>query len=441
MRTLFLMLLVCSPALAQTLTVKGATNKDAAAVVVRAKVKDKKLKGAGAEGVGYTAEFATPGLTDAKDETEYFTFLMKAVPANSSHALKLVSGTGPMSLDLSTAMKYQIVEKDNEFVDVVQHGKTLVRFINKKRDEKDHYLTFKPFHQVFAPSWGKLEKEINLTSGAQPKTAEFVFPHHRGIFYGFNKITYGDKLTADIWHGEKNVYSQCDKITKDKLFGDAFGRYTAAISWHGSDGATFAEELRETTVYNITDEVKFMEDTDKLSAATMIDLVSVLSTKLDKVKLDGDPQHAGLHFRAAQVVAQKIEAEKAAAKKENRSVKLPDTYYLRPDGQGKPGEYRNWDPKTKEPKTINVPWNACSFVTQGKRYTVLRMSHPDNPKDSRGSERDYARFGDYFEYELTPKTPLKVQYRFYIQPGEMTKDQCEALYNGYTLKLDVAVSE
>ncbi len=432
--SLALLLAACSPALAQTITVKGATSKDAAAVVVRAKVKDTKNNFASAEGVSASADYAKPGLMDAKSEDKLFTFLLKAVPANTSTELKLGYNPGPMSVDAATARQYRVVEKPNDYVDVVRHNHTLVRFINKKHDEKDHYLTFKPFHQVFAPSWGIPEKEINLTSGAHPKTAEFLFPHHRGIFYGFNKITYGDKKTADIWHGEKNVYSQCDKIMIDNNFSKAFGRYTAAISWHGMDGATFAEEQRELTVFDVS-------DAEKKSAATMIDLVSVLTTKLDKVKLDGDPQHAGLHFRAAQDVAMTIEAEKAAAKKENRPVKLPETYYLRPDGQGKPGEYRNWDAKAKEPKAINLPWNACSFVTQGKRYTVLRMSHPDNPKDSRGSERDYARFGDYFEYELTPKTPLKVQYRFWIQPGEMTKDQCEALYNGYTLKLDVTVGE
>jgi hypothetical protein len=434
--SLALLLAACTPVLSQTITINGATTKDAAGVVVRTKVKNTKHNSASLDGVSYAADLAKPGLTDVKNDDKLFTFLMPAVPANSSTKLFLGFNAGPQSSDLSTAMKYQIVEKPNEYVDVVRHNHTLVRFINKKRDDKDHYLTFKPFHQVFAPSWGKPEKEINLTSGAHPKTAEFLFPHHRGIFYGFNKISYGDKQTADIWHGEKNVYSQCDKIMidNDYGFGNAFGRYTVAISWHGMDGATFAEEQRETTVYSIGDD-------DKKSAATMIDLVSVLSTKLDKVKLDGDPQHAGLHFRAAQDVAMKIETEKAAAKKEGRTPKLPDTYYLRPDGQGKPGEYRNWDPKSKDPKTINLPWNACSFVSQGQRYTVLRMSHPDNPKDSRGSERDYGRFGDYFEYELTPKTPLKVQYRFWIQPGEMTKDQCEALYNGYTLKLDVTVSE
>jgi hypothetical protein len=149
------------------------------------------------------------------------------------------------------------------------------------------------------------------------------------------------------------------------------------------------------------------------TVGTLIDWSTVLSTKLDKVRLDGDPQHAGFHFRANQEVAKNG--------KEN-------TYYLRPDGKGKNGETRNWDPKGgKDSKTVNLPWNAVSFVTGGKRYTVLRINHPENPGESRGSERDYGRFGDYFEYELTPKKPLKVKYRVWVQEGEMTVDDCNAI--------------
>ena len=65
-----------------------------------------------------------------------------------------------------------------------------------------------------------------------------------------------------------------------------------------------------------------------MPGGTLIDWSTVLSTKLDKVRLDGDPQHAGFHFRAEQEVAKNG--------KEN-------TYYLRPDGKGKIGDTRNWD--------------------------------------------------------------------------------------------------
>jgi Methane oxygenase PmoA len=291
--------------------------------------------------------------------------------------------------------KFHFVETKGEHLDVKYGDRNVLRFVNKPRDgaTKDtHYMSFKPFHQVFDPKTG----ETLLSSGAHPNTKEFQFPHHRGLFFGFNKITYGDKKTADIWHGTNNVYSTCDKMlamTAD----DKTATHTAAISWHGSAGDTFATEQRTVTAYAIP-------------GGTQIDWSSTLSTELPKVRLDGDPQHAGFHFRATQEVS-----------KTNKQ-----TYYLRPDGKGMPGETRNWDAKGKNPLTVNLPWNAMSFVTGGKRYTALRINHPDNPKETRGSERDYGRFGDYFEYDLTPEKPLKLKYRVWVQEGEMTKEDCEA---------------
>ena len=46
-------------------------------------------------------------------------------------------------------------------------------------------------------------------------------------------------------------------------------------------------------------------------------------------------------------------------------------------------------------------------------------------------ERDYGRFGDYFEYDLTPEKPLKLKYRVWVQEGEMTGEQCSALADAF----------
>ena len=92
--------------------------------------------------------------------------------------------------------------------------------------------------------------------------------------------------------------------------GPLFGRHTLAIAWKGTDGKVFANERRELTAYD-------------LPGGTMIDFASELTTTLPKVRLDGDPQHAGFHFRANMEVSQKDVAKQ--------------TYYLRPDGPGKPG--------------------------------------------------------------------------------------------------------
>jgi hypothetical protein len=299
---------------------------------------------------------------------------------------------------------YEFQETAGEHVDLAYNGRKVLRYVNKPWTEENHYLTFKPFHQMFDPAEGK----NLLSSGAHPNTKDYLFPHHRGLFFGFNRISYGDKQTADIWHGHKNVYSTHTKMLGTET-GEVMGSHTAEITWHGQDGKVFAREERSVAVYNVP-------------GGTLLDWSTTLKTDLPKVRLDGDPQHAGFHFRATQ------EVSKTTAKQ---------TYYLRPDGKGKEGETRNWDAKGKNPQSVNVPWNAMSFVTGGKRYTALRMVHPENPKETRGSERDYGRFGDYFEYDLTPSQPLKLKYRVWLQEGEMTQQQCEDLYAGFTQAVNI----
>jgi len=301
---------------------------------------------------------------------------------------------------------FSFKEVAGEYVDVLDGTRPVVRFVNKPRDPKAHYPTFKPFHQMFDPAKG----EIIVNSGTAESAKEAQFPHHRGLFFGFNKTSYGDKQTADVWHGTKNAYSNADPKMETQLT-PVSASHTAKIAWYGEDGKAFAHEDRTVTVY-------------KAPGGTLLDWKTTLSTDLPKVRLDGDPQHAGFHFRANHEVS-----------KTNKQ-----TYYVRPDGIGKPGETRNWDAKGKDPKAVNLPWDACSFVVSGKRFTALRIGSPSNPGETRHSERDYGRFGDYFEYDLTPQTPLKLAYRIWLQEGEMTVEQCAAIAEGFRNppKIDVA---
>jgi hypothetical protein len=305
--------------------------------------------------------------------------------------------------------EFRFKETAGEHVDVMYGDRPVLRYMNKPRDgtTKDtHELTFKPFHHVFDPKTG----QTLLTNGAGlAANKDLLFPHHRGLFFAFNRINTGDKQDSDTWHGRNGEYTLHEKMLATEA-GEVFARHRALLTWHGRDGKTFATEERELTAYNVP-------------GGTLLDFTTELKTDRPKVRLDGDPQHAGFHFRANMEVSKNGKT---------------NTYYLRPDGKGKIGETRNWiasskDPKVvvKDPKTINLPWNAMSFVVGGQRYTVLRINHPDNPKETRGSERDYGRFGDYFEYDLTPSNPLKLKYRVWIQEGEMTGEQCEALAAGF----------
>ncbi len=250
--------------------------------------------------------------------------------------------------------------------------------------------TIKPYHHVFGPDGTTL-----LTNGPDGR-----YPHHRGIFYGFNQISYQGKK-ADVWHCRNGEHTQAGEkqVTAN---GNLLGLHRIHVEWDGRDGGAFAREERELAFY-------------PMSGGLLVDFRSRLKTDIaEGVKLDGDPQHAGFHFRANSAV-------EANAKQ---------TYFLRPDGKGKEGVEKNWDPKTKK-GPVNLPWDAMCFVLDGNRYTVLYLDHPNNPKEARQSERTYGRIGTYFEYQLKPEKPLFVQYRLWIQPGEMTVEQCEALNRAF----------
>lgn len=271
--------------------------------------------------------------------------------------------------------------------------------------------TYKVYHQVYTPDGKRL-----LTKGPGG-----LFPHHRGLFYGFNKISYGEKQ-ADIWHCKKGE-SQTHSKSMERVGGPVFGRDLNAIQWRGQDGEPFAIEMRETT-------------SRKIGTATLVEFHSTLENLTQHViQLRGDPQHAGFQFRASQEVP-------------DHTKHL--TYYIRPDGIGTPGKFRNWSARKNDSEVnqnhINLPWHAVCLAlpknsdtakgklddTQVDRFTVCYLDSPDNPKPSRFSERDYGRFGSYFEYDLQPKQSVSINYRVWIQEGEMTIDEIKALSNDFT---------
>ena len=289
---------------------------------------------------------------------------------------------------------------DGDHVDLDFDGKPVLRYVMPTLDESSEEKrndTFKPFHHVFSPDGQTL-----LTKGPGG-----LFPHHRGLFYGFNKITYGDGKECDTWHCTGKTFQSHEEIVEQKA-DDDFASQIVAIDWHGQDGEVFAHERREIDVQRAK---------HNGVEGWQIDFASHLETADGKpIHLDGDPQHAGFQFRATQKVPDETSDQ---------------TYYVRTDGKGKPGDYRNWnhdDPTAKgNAENENRPWNAMSFVVDGQRYTAVYLDHPSNPKPSRYSERDYGRFGSYFVADVTKDEPLDVKYRIWVQPGEMTVEECAAL--------------
>ncbi len=277
------------------------------------------------------------------------------------------------------------------------------------REARDR--SYKVFHHLYDPTGERL-----VTNGgfADPaiQDQKLLFPHHRGIMYGFNKCSYGPdmKKQADTWHcpppsEDKKKRPPVAHVGHEKTLaaetGPVLGRHRVLLGWYGDGDKPFALEERELTVYQV-------------KGGTLVEFASRLKTTRGKIKVDGDPQHAGFQFRAHNDVA-------AITKKQ--------TYYLHPDGsKGEMGKERNW-PGDKS--MVDLPWYAMSFVLGKERYSVCYLNHPSNPKETRFSERDYGRFGGYFEREITEDRPLVVNYRLWLQNGEITPEQARALASAF----------
>ncbi len=291
---------------------------------------------------------------------------------------------------------YQFKQTPHDSVTISAGDRPLLRYMHAPLNDatkEAREQTYKVFHHVFDPADGS--RLVTKGPGGQ-------YTHHRGLYFGWNKVSYGDGKKADVWHCSGDAFQSHEKFLKQDVTADK-ATQAVLIHWHGPLKEVFAEEERE---------LQISSKAGASAQGTQIDFFSTVRTKAGPIMLDGDPQHAGFHFRADNEVAEKTKAQ---------------TYYLRPDGKDEPGKTRNWDHKGRDPRTVNLAWNAMSFMLGEQRYTALYIDHPQNPKEARYSERDYGRFGSYFEYQLTDATPLKVKYRVWLQRGELTVEQCSKL--------------
>src|SRR5436190_7584765 len=102
-----------------------------------------------------------------------------------------------------------------------------MRYMYSKLDEQTkeaRSATFKPYHHVYDPSGKRL-----MTKGPGG-----LFPHHRGIFFGFNRISYGEGKKADTWHCNNKESEQHVETLLEEV-GPVLGRHRVKINWHGQD--------------------------------------------------------------------------------------------------------------------------------------------------------------------------------------------------------------
>jgi hypothetical protein len=354
----------------------------------------------GPDGKRIPAQLSRPGLLAPEASWREIHFILPLLKAGESLRLEATLSTDrPQRGD---AFSWQ--DRAGDFTELRFGKRTVMRYHYAALDESSKETrdrTYKVFHHIYSP------KGDVLTTGGLSDDPAVHSPHHRGIFFGFNRISYGNGKTADTWHCPNGEYQSHDRFLASEA-GSVLGRHRVAISWHGQDKQVFVNEERELSVYNVP-------------GGQLVEFASRLRPSAGPVKLDGDPQHAGVHFRADNEVFAKTSDQ---------------TIFVRPDGAGKPGETRNWDPKTRQ-GPVNLTWNAMSFVLRSKRYTVAYLDHPKNPKEARFSEREYGRFGSYFEYTLEKGKPLTVNYRFWVQDGLMKPEKVAALSTDFIEPVEV----
>lgn len=130
--------------------------------------------------------------------------------------------------------------------------------------------------------------------------------------------------------------------------------------------------------------------TSPAPAIVVVDFVSRLRAVGGAMRLDGDPEHAGVHYRPA------------------NEVVASETTYVFPKENANPKADRDY------------PWVGETCTLNGKRYSVVHLNHPDNPKETVYSAyRDYGRFGAFFKKDLRKDDVLTLKYRFLISEGEM----------------------
>ena len=205
------------------------------------------------------------------------------------------------------------------------------------------------------------------------------FPHHRGIFIGWNRIR-SDLGSDDLWHLNKKEHMRVARFEKLEAT-DKGARIAARIEWVSSrrDDAHEGVLIRELRTIKVS----------RPGGRTVIDHVSELQAVRD-LQLDGDLQHAGLHFRTDDAM----------------NPQRASTRYL-------------WSPAGLPPGggrvvSDELQWVHFRFPLHGQWYAVTQLNAPQN-KVTELSWRDYGRFGFFFSGALKVGEVRTMRGRFLIE--------------------------
>jgi hypothetical protein len=257
---------------------------------------------------------------------------------------------------------------------VVEDGRVAASLECLRYEPARHEATSRVFHHVFAPDGRLVTKGL----GGQ-------YPHHRGLFLGWNRVRCGDER-LDFWHCSHGETQRFLAFTSPAAMGLTGDWQVAAIDWLAAGGRPVLHELRATRARTHAD------------GSNVLDVRIVLRAGASAVVLDGDPQHAGHQFRAP---------------REFGEPQAPAVRYLRPaEARGQRDDV----------------WSGCAWIAAVLPFadgavTVLRVEGPGNPP-ALWSTRAYGRFGSFSRCELEPHAERRLEYTYVVALGERDLSWC-----------------
>lgn len=329
----------------------------------------------------------TPGQVELTADGKTKIWFLANVPAGESRSYEIVVGE-------HCATAYFEWVAGDEYTTRLRYGEVgVLDYVHPVYDPSNVTGTKKPFHMVYSPDGSR-----HITKGVGG-----LYTHHRGIFFGYNNISFAGASGVDVWHANAGSYPEHREIVA-AWAGPVMGGHIVVIDWI-HNGQVFITETRRVQAFKRSD------------GEIIIDFHSTLESHVGDVVLDGDNHHAGVQFRAAQYVADHPGPSR----------------FLRPEG------WEHLDPYGEFAGQLEMPWNAFQFVIEGETYTVGYLTNPlINPTGTRPremSERLYGRFGEFIPTVLPGDGTLDFKYRFWISArrDDISREELHAQYVNYLL--------
>jgi hypothetical protein len=286
-------------------------------------------------------------------------------------------------------------DEKGKHLDLLLAGKRVTRYMYEvdTSNKAKQFDTAKVYTHVF-----NADGSDTITKGPGGK-----YPHHRGIFLGYNRTAYDGGKRDDWWH-VRRVTQRHQKFL-DLTAGPVLASSTMLIHWNDPAGEPVVIEERQQIVFR-----------QPASTLLLLEFRSKLTAARSDVELNGDPEHAGMQFRPHDGVAK------------NKSAK-----YFFPDEKVTAGNVKN---------ERDLLWAALVYELKGATYTVQHLNHPDNPKGTRYSAyRDYGRFGAFAVAKVAKGESVTLTYRIWAAKGELrSREAMQARWEAFAHKPKVDVA-